>query len=405
MLAVSLAIAAQRRVTPHRDRPSRLHLRPSPQPCQLQRDIEAVLAAPALDRSYLGHPRHDRHERATRLYSLNAGKLLMPGSTMKIVTLAAAAERLGWDYVVRHASCRRRDDRCGRRHPRAAIFVVVGIGDPSIVDGDGMAARLFAEWAERLKASGVRTITGRIIGDDNAFDDEALGPGWAWDDLPGPRRDRHQRRCSSTRTSAQATVAPGATVGAPAIVAFAPDGSDLDPRQSADNDRRRHRRRRSRRAARPAATGWSCAARSRSAASPIVRVVSVDNPTLFFVTALRNALIAAGIDVRGPAVDIDDLDGRPAHRTAGTELVDLPFTAAIGAGDAADEKQPEPVRGNAAQDDRRRRPARRRSRTDGWSPATTLVPWGVAPGRPGAGRRVGPVAVQLRHGRDARHDV
>ena len=39
--------------------------------------------------------------------------------------------------------------------------------------------------------------------------------------------------------------------------------------------------------------------------------VSVDNPTLFFVTALRNALIANGIDVRGPAVDIDDVRDAP----------------------------------------------------------------------------------------------
>ena len=36
-------------------------------------------------------------------------------------------------------------------------------------------------------------------------------------------------------------------------------------------------------------------------------VVSVDNPTLFFVSALRLSLIADGIDVRGPAVDIDDV--------------------------------------------------------------------------------------------------
>src|SRR5439155_2754733 len=27
------------------------------------------------------------------------------------------------------------------------------------------------------------SIEGRIIGDDNAFDDEGLGTGWAWDDL------------------------------------------------------------------------------------------------------------------------------------------------------------------------------------------------------------------------------
>ena len=40
---------------------------------------------------------------------------------------------------------------------------------------------------------------------------------------------------------------------------------------------------------------------------PIALNVSVDNPTLFFTRALRAALIAGGIDVQGPAADLDDL--------------------------------------------------------------------------------------------------
>ena len=36
-------------------------------------------------------------DRAESIFSLNAGKLMMPASNMKILTLAAAAEALGWD--------------------------------------------------------------------------------------------------------------------------------------------------------------------------------------------------------------------------------------------------------------------------------------------------------------------
>jgi D-alanyl-D-alanine carboxypeptidase/D-alanyl-D-alanine-endopeptidase (penicillin-binding protein 4) len=43
---------------------------------------------------------------------------------------------------------------------------------------------------------------------------------------------------------------------------------------------------------------------------------SVENPTLYFVTALRRALVAGGIDVRGPAVDIDDLENPPTRNAA-----------------------------------------------------------------------------------------
>ena len=43
--------------------------------------------------------------------------------------------------------------------------------------------------------------------------------------------------------------------------------------------------------------------------------MSVDNPTQFFANALRAGLIANGIDVRGPAVDIDDVGDAPATRS------------------------------------------------------------------------------------------
>jgi len=48
---------------------------------------------------------------------------------------------------------------------------------------------------------------------------------------------------------------------------------------------------------------------------PFSETASVDNPTQYFVTALRRSLVANGIAVEGPAVDIDDLDLAPA-RTA-----------------------------------------------------------------------------------------
>src|SRR5471030_2135563 len=59
----------------------------------LQRDINMVLAAPALAPSYWGVLVKSLKAGDT-LFALNADKLLMPGSAMKVVTLAAAAERL-----------------------------------------------------------------------------------------------------------------------------------------------------------------------------------------------------------------------------------------------------------------------------------------------------------------------
>src|SRR5262249_26771217 len=44
---------------------------------------------------------------------------------------------------------------------------------------------------------------------------------------------------------------------------------------------------------------------------PYSQTASVDNPTLYFVNALRASLVADGIAVSGPAVDVDELPSPP----------------------------------------------------------------------------------------------
>ena len=281
---------------------------------QLQHDIDTILAAPALEHGYWGVLVKSL-SRGDTLYALNAGKLMMPASNMKIVTLAAAAERLGWDYTYET-----------RVLGIGAIdfgvldgdLLVVGSGDPSIVDWDGSAARLFENCAERLKAMGVRAINGRVIGDDNAFDDDELGFGWSWDDLP----DGYAAGVSALQFNenlVQVTIEAGATVGTPATVALAPDGSGLvihnllktaAPGGAASVQTRRF----------PGSTGLELRGSVPLGSGPIIHTASVDNPTLFFVTALRHFLMARGIEVRGAAVDIDDVNNAPS-RDKGIVLV------------------------------------------------------------------------------------
>ena len=132
---------------------------------------------------------------------------MMPASNMKIVTLAAAAERSAGTTASRRRSSppapiedgtlRRRSGR--RRHRRS---------EHQRADA---GRRVFDDWAAALKARGIRAIDGRIVGDDNAFDDERLGLGWSWDYLQDGYA-RRSARCSSTRTS-RADRAPGAAAG------------------------------------------------------------------------------------------------------------------------------------------------------------------------------------------------
>src|SRR5436309_1126887 len=65
---------------------------------RLQRDIDAILAAPGLQTGTWGIAVSSLARNET-FYGLNAKKLLLPSSNMKILALAAAAQRLGWNYT------------------------------------------------------------------------------------------------------------------------------------------------------------------------------------------------------------------------------------------------------------------------------------------------------------------
>src|SRR5262249_12401487 len=145
----------------------------------LVNDIDDILAAPALERSYWGvFVRSLKTDEV--LYARNARKLMMPASNLKIVTLAAAAERLGWDYTY---GTRGIADGPINSGTLVGDLVVFGSGDPSLGLVDGISTGVFDDWAEQLKARGIRAIRGRIVGNDDLFDDEMLGFGWSWDDL------------------------------------------------------------------------------------------------------------------------------------------------------------------------------------------------------------------------------
>ena len=262
-----------------------------------------MIDTPALGHSYWGVVVKSLRGGET-LYERNPRRLLMPASNMKIVTLAAAAERLGWDYTYPTTLFATGPIADGTLR---GDLVVVGSGDPSLTVEAGDA--LFADWADALKRAGVRTVDGRVIGDDDAFEDNGLGFGWSWDDLP----DDYAAAVSALQfneNTVHVAIAPGPAAGDSAGVHVTPASSSVtivsSVTTSASGTATAIRTRRLPGSMRLELTGTIAAG-----APPAAVAVSVDNPTLFFATALRSALIARGIDVRGAAVDIDDVDAAP----------------------------------------------------------------------------------------------
>ena len=64
---------------------------------QLRRDLGAIFSQPGIDHAtWSVSVRSLKHD--DTLFNLNASRMQTPASTMKLVTSAVAAEKLGWDY-------------------------------------------------------------------------------------------------------------------------------------------------------------------------------------------------------------------------------------------------------------------------------------------------------------------
>ncbi|WP_255168929.1 D-alanyl-D-alanine carboxypeptidase/D-alanyl-D-alanine endopeptidase [Natrononativus amylolyticus] len=98
---------------------------------------------------------------------------LLPASNAKLVTAARGFTELGTDYRFEtrvYAVGERREEHL------VGDLVVVGRGAPDLSQADLMT--LAAEVAD----SGIETVAGELVVDASAFDRQALGPGWTWDD-------------------------------------------------------------------------------------------------------------------------------------------------------------------------------------------------------------------------------
>lgn len=271
---------------------------------RLQADLAAIFETPQFERSFwsvLVAPA----EPGDDLYSLNAEKLMMPGSVMKIVTVAAAAEVLGWEhqFETQIAAVAPVDHGVLR-----GDLVVIGGGDPSISERNDVPGTLRA-LARQVREAGITRVEGGIIGHDDLFDDHGFGDGWTLDNLPYGYAAAVSA-LEYNEGSVDLAIRAGTAAGQPVVIEVRPEGGGLQ----IDN-----------RLVTVAESGTGMLTLRRlpgspriivqgqipANAAPFVRTASVDNPTAFFVSAFRAALVAEGIQVSGDAIDIDDFLAKP----------------------------------------------------------------------------------------------
>jgi D-alanyl-D-alanine carboxypeptidase/D-alanyl-D-alanine-endopeptidase (penicillin-binding protein 4) len=278
---------------------------PSRQERALAGDLDRLFNAPVMEQGLWGV---EVKSLATGrvLYSHNPRTLMMPASNMKIVTLAAAAETLGWDYRFKttlEAAAPIEDGAL-----KGDLFVR-GTGDPTINTRDGRGAALFDEWAAALRAQGVRRIDGGVVADATAFDAVPLGQGWAWDyleaDYAAPIGALEYNEDVATLT-----IRPGAKAGDAAALELVP-GAGLTLLHHVTTGEPATRTTVS--VTRQADAAVIDVAGSIAAeAEPAVRAVAVVNPAHYFAHSLLLGLAARGIAVGGLPIDIA-ARGRDLH--------------------------------------------------------------------------------------------
>jgi D-alanyl-D-alanine carboxypeptidase/D-alanyl-D-alanine-endopeptidase (penicillin-binding protein 4) len=293
-----LAAAACAPKTPPATRPSGAAAATPLAPSRLPAEFDRIFDSPTFGRMEWAVEVQSLDSGAI-LYERNARRLVMPASNMKIVTLAATAERLGWDFRYQTLLVSSAPVEGGTLR---GDLVVVGGGDPTINSRGGSPTRVFESWADQLKAAGIERIDGRILADARAFDAETLGAGWAWDYL-GYGYAAPVGALQYNEDIAAVVIRPGASPEAPVEVVVQPPDSGLvvDNRVTtvnggeADIELRRL----------PGSATLVVTGSVPAGGKETSRSAAVDDPSLYFVRALRSTLVAKGIPVAGAAGVLD----------------------------------------------------------------------------------------------------
>ncbi len=243
------------------------------------------------------------------LYDRNASKRFIPASNMKLLTTAAVLDALGPDFRYQTRLYANGQVQNGTL---TGGLVVRGAGDPTFGGryNRGDLTRTFRQWADSLRAAGVRRVQGTVVGDDDVFDNVQLGQGWQWDDLVwyyGAEISGLQFNEGTVHVEVE-----GTSPGRAARIAAAPDydyvrfvnrtvttaGGDIQEGYS-----------------RELSNNVFTVTTSVPAGQTETEELSVVNPTDYFISTMVGVFRQQGIDVEADLVDVDEWSQSPRYET------------------------------------------------------------------------------------------
>jgi len=258
------------------------------------------------------------------VFEHHAERLMSPASNSKLFVGALALDAAGGDYrMATPVSVTTVPDRSGRVR---GDLVVSGRGDPGwkLAAGETNFWRLFDPFVALVTNAGIQRITGHVIADGTWLQTPPHGASWTVDDLENAE-GAEVAGITLLQNLAQLEVAPGPQPGAPARLALRQPhtGLALDNRVTTVTN-----------------GGPTRVAARRVFGEATLRVfgtvaldtndvvaVPVPHPAQWFASALREALLRAGVRVDGVALGVrwPDRAGLPSERVALGEILSAPM--------------------------------------------------------------------------------
>jgi len=266
--------------------------------------IDSLFNDPMFDHAFWGVQIKSAHT-GKIWYEKNENRMFMPASNNKIPTSAVALSHFGPDYRFTSTVSMNGEIRDSILYGDLIVF---SNGDPTLYERFFFDSRdVFKEWARRLKSMGIREISGRIIGDDDAFDDQRIGNGWSFDYLDVwyaaeiNALQFNENYVDITITpplvpNGELLVEPNVESSYFTIETDVAIGDTGETKIRVDRDYGSNNIR---------ISGYA-----RAGDESVVYSPSVFNPTLFYGTALKETLLHEGIPVHGAVVDCDDLEDK-----------------------------------------------------------------------------------------------
>lgn len=241
------------------------------------------------------------------LYSRNLDHSFLPASNQKLITSAAALDILGsthrYETILHYNGTVRGSVLRGD-------LILDGSGDPTFGSSEVPGEDPLKVWSNRLAEMGIERIEGRLIGDDNAFDDHPYADGWTVDYIT-EQKGRHMGNSAgglSYRDNVVALKVRAARPGARPNVEVQPENVVSINNQAVTSSRWRGNTLQVNRAF---STNELILTGSVAKSYRGTLAVPVSDPTDFALRNFQKRLQDAGIETDLTLVDIDDLDNRP----------------------------------------------------------------------------------------------